>query len=271
MYLAIDAQVGDRLQIRFGPTPSPDERSFNDDAIEYMRSARGIDAVSDGVKAFTGILIQLHAGDPRVIIVDEPEAFLHPSLAFRLGKEIANGSVTEGKRVFAATHSSQFVMGAILSGAKVAIIRLTYDRGVATARALSSDDLTMLMRDPLLRSARVLEALFYSYVIVCEADADRAFYQEINERLLASNDPRGIPNTLFLNANGKQTIPRIIEPLRKLGIPSAGIVDIDIVKDRGEEWTRHFAACGIPNSEYQPYGVRRASALDSLRSANCNF
>ena len=139
-------------------------------------------------------------------------------------------------------------MGAILSGAKVAIIRLTYDRGVATARALSSDDLTMLMRDPLLRSARVLEALFYSYVIVCEADADRAFYQEINERLLASNDPRGIPNTLFLNANGKQTIPRIIEPLRKLGIPSAGIVDIDIVKDRGEEWTRHLAACGIPNS-----------------------
>ena len=129
----------------------------------------------------------------------------------------------------------------------------------------------MLMRDPLLRSARVLEALFYSYVIVCEADADRAFYQEINERLLASNDPRGIPNTLFLNANGKQTIPRIIEPLRKLGIPSAGIVDIDIVKDRGEEWTRCFAACGIPNSEYQPYGVRRASALDSLRSANCNF
>jgi hypothetical protein len=53
----------------------------------------------------------------------------------------------------------------------------------------------------MLRSVGVLEGLFYNYVIVGEADADRAFYQEINERLPAA-------------------IPKIIEPLRKLGIPS---------------------------------------------------
>jgi hypothetical protein len=189
LHFAIDMSEGDQLSIRFGLAEPPDERTVRDETLEYMRSARGIDAVSDGVKAYTGILLQLYAGDPRVIVIDEPEAFLHPSLAFNLGKELANLSGTEGKRVFAATHSPQFVMGAVLSGAKVNIIRLTYEGGVGTARLLPSAELTRLMQDPLLRSVGLISALFYNHVIVGEANADRAFYQEINERLLASKPP----------------------------------------------------------------------------------
>lgn len=271
LYFAIDAQAGDQLNIRFGQTTPPDERSFNDAALDYMRNARSIDAVSDGVKAFTGILLQVSAGDPKVIIVDEPEAFLHPSLASKLGSELAKGAVSEGKYIFAATHSAQFVMGAILSGAKVNIIRLTFANDAGTARLLSSAELSKLMQDPLLRSAGVLEAIFYDYVIVGEADADRAFYQEINERLLAANDSRGVPHTLFLNAQGKDTIPRIIEPLRKLGIPAAAIVDIDVLKQGGETWTRHLKACDIPVTEHQPYGTRRANVLTALEAKSANF
>jgi AAA domain, putative AbiEii toxin, Type IV TA system/Overcoming lysogenization defect protein-like, TOPRIM domain len=271
LYFAVDAQAGDQLQVRLGLTPPPDERSFNDAALEYMGSALGIAAVSDGVKAYTGVLLQLHAGDPKVIIIDEPEAFLHPSLAFKLGKELAGAAGTEGKRVFAATHSPHFVMGAILSGATVNIIRLTYEGSIGTARLLPCTELTKLMQDPLLRSAGVLSGLFYNSVIVCEADADRAFYQEINERLLAADDPRGIPHGLFLNADNKQTIPRIVEPLRKLGIPCAAIADLDIVKDGGEEWTRHLRACNIPASEHEPYSIRRTKVLDALQDRDSEF
>jgi hypothetical protein len=271
LYFAIDAQNGSDLSIRFGDTIPPDERSFNDIAIEYMRSARDINAVSEGVKAYTGILLQIYAGDPKIILIDEPEAFLHPALAFRLGKELAKGAATEGKEIFAATHSPDFVMGAILSGAKVNIIRLTYEAGVGTARLLPSSDLTKLMQDPLLRSVGVLSGLFYNYVIVCEADADRAFYQEINERMLASDDPRGIPHVRFLNADNKQTIPRIVEPLRKLGIPAAGIVDVDIFKDGGQEWKRHLDACNLPFMEHQALGTRRANILTALTSKGSDF
>jgi hypothetical protein len=38
----------------------------------------------DGIKAFTGIVTAVIAGDPRILLVDEPEAFLHPALAFKL-------------------------------------------------------------------------------------------------------------------------------------------------------------------------------------------
>lgn len=271
LYFAIDVSQGDQLHVRFGSSPPPNERCFDDTTLNYMRSARGVDSVSDGVKAYTGILLELHAGDPRIIIVDEPEAFLHPSLAQKLGREVAKSAAAEGKHVFVATHSPQFLMGAILSGAQVNIVRLTYEGGVGTARLLPSADLTKLMQDPLLRSTGVLSGLFYNYVIVGEADADRAFYQEINERLLDADDPRGIPHTLFLNANNKQTIPRIVEPLRKLGIPTIGVVDIDVVKDGGLEWTRQLSACNVPVSEHQPFGNRRASVLSALSAKNPDF
>ncbi|OCJ15263.1 hypothetical protein A6U87_24370 [Rhizobium sp. AC44/96] len=269
--LVLDASVGDQVNVRFGRGEPPNERSFEEATLEYMRNAQGVEAVSDGVKAFAGILLQLHVGSPKVITVDEPEAFLHPSLAFKLGKELARGAVDEKKHIFASTHNAQFLMGAIVSGASVNIVRLTYNGGRATARLLQSSDLRVLMQDPLLRSVGVLEGLFYDYVIVGEANADRAFYQEVNERLLAAGDARGIPHALFLNADNKQTIPRIIAPLRKLGIPAAGITDIDILKDGGGEWTRQLQAAGIPQGEFEAYQNRRKTVLKALQDTGKEF
>jgi len=179
------------------------------------------------MKAFTGMLSELRAGDPKLIIIDEPEAFLHPTLASKLGREIAQTTSQGDKQVFVSTHSSQFLMGAIQSGAKVNVVRLTYQQGGATARMLSNDDIRVMMQEPLLRSANALSGVFYEGVVVTEADADRAFYQEVNERLLALASGRGAPNTLFLNANGKDSVHKIVQPLRALGIPVAAILDID--------------------------------------------
>jgi predicted ATPase len=271
LHFVLDASEGDQLSVRFGLTEPPNERSLEDTTLDYMRNALDISRVSDGVKAFTGILIQLHVGRPRVITVDEPEAFLHPNLAFTLGKELARGAVDEGKHVFVATHSAQFLMGAIASGAEVNIVRLTYKNGIGSARLLPSVELRRLMHDPLLRSAGVLDGLFYDAVVVGEANADRAFYQEINERLLNTSDARATPRTLFLNADSKHTIPRIVAPLRQLGIPAAGVVDIDVLKDGGAEWTRFLQAICIPNGEHSAYAARRQEVLGKLNATGLNF
>ncbi|WP_189340237.1 MULTISPECIES: AAA family ATPase [unclassified Mesorhizobium] len=265
-YLVIDATEGGQLQVRFADRLPEDERSLGDANIQFMKNARPLGSVSDGVRAYAGILVQMLAGDPRVITIDEPEAFLHPALARSLGTEIANAAVKEHKIVFASTHSPQFVMGAIESGARVNIIRLTYSQGVGTVRLLSNDALRTLMNDPLLRSTGVLEAIFYNFVIVTEADADRAFYGEINQRLLGTGDSRGIKAGLFLNANGKDTVPRIVTPLRALGIPSASIVDLDVLKEGGEVWTRHLMGAGIPDGERDAYRTRRRAVLLSLEA-----
>lgn len=271
MYFAINAQDGDALSVMFGHTPPVNERSFDDDALKYMNEAKSIEVLSDGVRAFTGILLQIMSGEYKIVFIDEPEAFLHPSLAQRLGKEIAKGAVDENKHIFVATHSAHFVMGAISSGAKVNIVRLTYEDEVGTARLLSNEALTTLMQKPMLRSANVLAGLFYNYVIVCEADSDRAFYQEINERLLACNDPRGIPHALFLNANGKDTVDQIIGPLRKLGIPCAGITDIDIVDPGGGDFGKLLIACYFPKLEHQTIKDKRSNVHDCLLQKNTKY
>lgn len=229
LYIGMDISEGASIHLRYGNTVPPNERTVEDATLEWMRNARPIHQWSDGMKAFTGMLLELRAGDPKIMIIDEPEAFLHPTLAYKLGREIAQTASQGEKQVFVSTHSSQFLMGAIQSGSKVNVVRLTYQQGSATARMLSNDDIRVMMQEPLLRSANALSGVFYEGVVVTEADADRAFYQELNERLLAEESGRGAPNTLFLNANGKDSVNKIVGPLRALGIPVAAILDIDAI------------------------------------------
>ena len=260
VHLVVDSTNIGHLRLRFSKRPPADpteERGWDARATRFQSEAIPIESFSDGVKAFTGMIIEIMAGDPSVILIDEPEAFLHPALAFKLGKEISDAVANTEKRILASTHSPQFLMGCVQSGVPLNIVRLTYRGGVATARILESENLVKLMRDPLLRSADVMSAIFYESVVVAESDADRAFYQEVNERLLRSDPKRGIPNCLFLNAQNKQTIRRIIEPLRQLGIPAAAIVDLDVVKDGGKNWTEFLSSIGVPDELHQSFGQQR--------------
>ncbi len=258
-FFVIDPTKPGKFRIRYSQIPPKSsfmEQSLCSDAVRFHGDALDIDEMSDGVKAFTGIISQIIAGDPSVILIDEPEAFLHPALAFKLGKEIAVSASSTNKRVFVSTHSANFVMGCIQSGVPTNIIRLTYQRGVATARTLLQDELLRLMRHPLLRSTGVIEGLFYESVVVTESDADRAFYQEVNERLVRSG--RGIQNCLFLNAQNWQTIQQIIRPLRKHGIPAACIVDVDVIKVGGKPWRDFLRSGFVPEVSLSGFGQTRS-------------
>lgn len=251
-YLVVDPTNLGQLNLRLSkvaPKDDMEERGIHAEAVEFHSNAMLIAHASDGVKAFTGMVTEMVAGDPSVLLIDEPEAFLHPSLSFKLGKEVSGIMSESHKRLFVSTHSPNFVMGCIQSGAPVNIVRLTYRNGLATARILPNKDILKLMRNPLLRSTGVLSGLFYEFVIVTESDADRAFYQEINDRLLKYSSGKGIPNCLFLHAQNKQTVKTIIKPLRQLGIPVAGIVDIDVLKEGGSVWTSFLDSGSIPELE----------------------
>jgi ABC-type cobalamin/Fe3+-siderophores transport system ATPase subunit len=262
LFLTVDPTHLGQFRLRLAgraPLSEMEERGIHADAVQYQSSAMLIDEASDGVKALSGIITETIAGDPTVILIDEPEAFLHPALSSLLGKEMAQATTGSEKRLFVSTHSPFLVMGCIQSGAPVNIIRLTYRNKVATARLLPNADILRLMRNPLLRSTGVLQGLFYEFVVVTESDTDRAFYQEINERLLRYKPASGIPNCLFLNAQNKQTVRTVIKPLRELGIPAVGIVDVDVVKEGGGVWTDFLASGFVPDLEQQPLGALRAA------------
>lgn len=247
--------------------PSPEvERGVDETLIEFVRNSLDRESVSDGFNAYVGMIGTVFASDYKCIFIDEPEAFLHPALARTLGKQLAQRS--QERQIFVASHSADFVMGAIESGVPVRIVRLQFQDRFSTACLLEQEELSQFMSDPLLRSANVLSGLFAKSVIVGEADTDRAFYQEINTRLLSAKDRRGVENAVFLNAQNKQTVPTIVGLLRKMGVPAVGLVDLDVLAEGNKPWDHQLKACGVPKALRNTLRTSRSDVFKTLEAVS---
>lgn len=270
-YLVVDPtqlpQIGYKLSRR--PASEGIEKRLDDEAVKFFADAMPISLASDGTRAFVGLLAEVVAGDPNVVLIDEPEAFLHPSLQLLLGQQIALKAGTE-KQVYVATHSPSFLLGCVLSGVDVDIVRLTYSNRDATARCLDSDKIKILMTDPLFRSVGAANALFHESAVVVEGDSDRAFYDEVNARITRFSD-FGLYHSAFLNAHNKQTAVNIVKPLRDIGIPAAFILDIDWIKEDGQVWDRYFTALGAPQTLKNSLATARRDIRAALEAANPNY
>jgi hypothetical protein len=260
LYFCIDNTVGESLSVALSkdrPESPEDERSHSLARIRFLGEATPIAQMSDGVKAYTGILIAALSAELKVILFDEPDAFLHPPLARRLGSALATVASERSGNVFAATHDANFLWGCIHSGKPVNIVRLSYKNEQGSATMLTAEAVRPLMRDALLRSTRVLDALFHQGAVVCEADRDRVFYKQINEPLLRAGRV-GAADALFLNAQNKQTIRRIVGPLRSMGIPAAAIVDLDVVvKGKANDLKDLMNVCHVPEGLVNSLGSMR--------------
>ena len=274
-YFVIDPTNMGKLKIKLSsvlPSNSTIERGWNQDSVDFHKKSTHISQYSDGVQAFTGLILAIMVGNEKYIFIDEPEAFLHPNLSSMLGKKLSELMSTRDGNLIVSTHSPHFVMGCIQSGIKVNIVRLTYDGiGNATARLLPSEKVNELFKNPLLRSTGTLQALFFNNVIVTEADADRAFYNEINERMSTLTPPRSIENCLFINSQSKQAIWTIVKPLRELGIPTAAIIDIDMIKDGGNEFTKILDSAQIPQGLFTSYQTLRSDLKKKFDTTKKNM
>jgi ABC-type thiamine transport system ATPase subunit len=269
LYFVLDNMDGGVLRAVMS-TQEPDtvvERSRTEEAFEFFRSCIPLEQMSDGVNAYTGVLASVLCADQKVLLIDEPEAFLAPTLSRRMGNLLSDVASDRLGNVIASTHSSDFLIGCVESGRDLNIVRLTYARttGAATARLLEASRLKLIMRDPYLRSTGMLDALFHKGAIVCEHDVDRAFYSEINERLLKYSSG-GVPNSVFLNGHGWQSLKEIIRPLREMGVPAAAVVDLDVIKT--SDLADLLEAAFVPVSLRSSLGGMRGQADGAFKAKN---
>jgi hypothetical protein len=269
LYFVVDPTGGTHFRVRMSeraPMDDEEEQSVTVRSRAFHGRAHDVADLSDGIRAFTGLTAAVLSAEYRIMLVDEPEAFLHPPLSRKLGKRLTQLAAERGANVLASTHSPEFVMGCITSGQAVNIVRLTYRRGVPSARLLSADKLETMMRDPLLRSTGVLGALFHEGAVVCEADADRVFYAEINERLLGAGAP-GADGVVFLNAQNKQTVRRIVRPLREMGLPAVALLDLDLLKGR-DDLRDLMEAAFVPPVFHEPWDELRRRMQQKMNPAD---
>ena len=243
------------------------------DAAAILDNCERLDDQGDGLRSFVGITTALECADRDVFLIDEPEAFLHPPQAFRMGQILAD-KANEQRQVFVATHSADVLQGVLARASGATILRMDRLEDQNRFRVLDQEDLKTISKDPLLQSARVLDGIFYPTALVVEADADARFYQAALSKAAPSLDIDTV------NAQNKQTVARIRSMYKKLGIRSVGLVDFDVLNDPGEFRT-HLQALGLDGAaledllrlreriaryvQERPIGVRIAEVISRLR------
>lgn len=212
--------------------PKGIETGYTEAAAQFNREAARLDERSDGIHAYVGMLAAILSRPSDRIFIDEPEAFLHPPLIRQLARTLGMLARELEMQFFVATHSADLLEAAVACGVEVNIVRLTHEEERSTARLLNSSDLRKLARDPLLRSESTLSALFHEGAVICEAAGDRVLYKEIHERLL-DGDEEAIESCVFLNAQNWSTVPRMMAPLRRMGVAAAAVLDADVLFETG--------------------------------------
>jgi hypothetical protein len=184
----------------------------------------------DGMRSFASVILHMLAPDtPSILLLDEPEAFLHPPQARLLGEFIAKERPARAQ-LFIATHSPDVLQG-LLNAApdQLRVIRLQRDGSVNRVKELDKAHATELNTDPVMKFTSVLSGIFHQRVVICESDADCMFYSAILD-VPSVRGPQ-YPDVLFVHAGGKHRMAVLAEALRALDVHVDVVADFDLLND----------------------------------------
>lgn len=229
------------------PLESGEDRTSKSYLERLMRKASPLMEQGDGMRSFASVILEMLANRaPSILLLDEPEAFLHPPQARLLGEFLAKER-RAGAQMFIATHSPDVLVGLLnIAPEQLRVIRIQRDDDINNVKELEKAKAKEIASDPLMKYSSVLSGIFYKRVIICEADADCLFYQAILSQPSVNEGPQ--PDVLFLHANGKHRMAAMAEALRALGVPVDVVADIDLLREEGTfkklvevmggDWTR---------------------------------
>ncbi|MFF6908652.1 ATP-dependent endonuclease [Streptomyces sp. NPDC012389] len=192
----------------------------------------------DGMRAFTNILLHTLVRPAPIIVIDEPEAFLHPPQARLLGRYLALHTPSPCQ-VFVATHSVDFLNGVLEGNAllrkaspkDLSLARISRTDNEISAKTLNAESVRDILDTPLLRHSNIVSGLFHDGVILCEAEGDCHFYAATIDALRTSGQHE---NVTLLHVNGKSRLADAAHKLRACGIPTAITADLDYLNDEGK-------------------------------------
>ncbi|MBB2976481.1 putative ATPase [Microbacterium endophyticum] len=233
------------VRLRVGSLPGEAPR-YNDVSREYreaMGALPALDEQGDGMRSFFGQLLPVVTATYPLILLDEPEAFLHPPQAHALGVELGKIATERGTQIIVATHDRHLLTGLLDSGGDVSVVRVSRSDTSSAVRQLDAAQLRSIWTDPVLKYSNVLDGLFHQVVVLAEAEGDCAYLAAaagvLNESAGAS--PSG--EALFVASAGKQGMWKLAEALRAVDVPVVAAPDMDIISDEGET-KRLFNALG---------------------------
>lgn len=230
--VSIERWAGAELFLRIGDPPVFQGSIHGAPSSEFLTARSQLPILheqGDGIRSYIGLLLNLFAGRYQIYLVDEPEAFLHPPQARRLGRVLAEQ--TEGKQAIIATHSSAILQGALEAEKPTTIVRVTRQGNVNHAAVIAHTALSDLWSDPLLRYSNLFDGLFHDAVVLCEADSDCRYYSAVLDQLGNTGSSR-IPQIQFSHCGGKSRMPNVVSALHAAKVPVIVVTDIDFLREK---------------------------------------
>lgn len=230
--LIVNRAAGRTVPLHVGerPEPAEGEDRLSTSYRHQLAALPTIQTQGDGMRSFAGVLLHIVVFGHSVILLDEPEAFLHPPQAHLLG-QILSRQKPVGRQLFVATHDANIVRGIIdANPERVSIIRLQRESEINRVSLLRPADIATLWSDPILRYSSLLEGVFHEQVLVCEGDADCRFYNAVADSLVDDDPSIHLSDTLYVHAGGKDRIPSLLRALKAAGVPVSVVVDFDVLR-----------------------------------------
>lgn len=300
-HLTLDrANLDVRLRMGRVEIPVPPISHPTQEYADAVAALPPLEVQGDGVKSFLGLALAVVAGKSQIILVDEPESFLHPGQARALGRWLSDQAGRRDIQLIVSTHNRDFVLG-LASGGKAStrFVRVVRDGEVNRLHELPPGEVSSAWEDPVLRYSNLLQGLFHRRVAICESDADCRFYGAVLDELASATNRRAqADDTLLVPSGGKHRIAALGKALQRLDVETHAFVDFDalrekatirgIVESLGGVWTSRLEAdfisfvqpvqsqslwgelkrqgiAGAPSGATYSAGLRLLESLDRLR------
>ena len=234
--LILDQRSGIQIPLRVGKrlTPKPDENLLS---ATYWKRQRDesvpLEQQGDGMRSFASVILHLLAPvTPSILLLDEPEAFLHPPQARLLGEIIATEK-PNGAQLFVSTHSTDVLQGIMdVATDHLRVLRIRREENVNPTKELDNELVRDISRDPLMKYSAVMSGIFHKRVIICEGDSDCMFYSSLLD--IPTVHEGYHPDVLFVHGGGKTRMAALAQSLRALDVPVDVIADIDILRNQAD-------------------------------------
>ncbi|MCB1512585.1 MAG: AAA family ATPase [Hyphomicrobiaceae bacterium] len=222
------SRAGRRSVLHFGTVPAvvgvPTEHQ--------KKQLREVPKVSDqgaGVTAFLSLAMTLELGQEPVLLLDEPDAHLHPPQAYKAGRYLARRGARS--QVFVVTHGLEFLHGIIDSGHDATILRLDRNGANASVAVLPASKLKSIWADTTIRYSGAMAGLMHRGVVVCEGDSDCRYYEVVLDHLTANETSHDVR---FVHGGGKGAIKKLARAVVDMNVPVSCCLDFDALKSKQE-------------------------------------
>lgn len=219
---------GRQSVLHWGKPPVLSENPTPDELAE-IRAFPRVNEQGEGVRALLQMAITLELGIEPFVLLDEPDAHLHPPQARIAGRFVAD----RGRRsqVFIVTHSVDFLLGVLDGVADVTIVRLDRVGDVPRVKVLDVQAVKQSWTDTVVRYSGVLAGLMHKGVVLCESEADCLYYEVVSDELADPNTPSDLR---FIQCGGKTGIKKLLGVLVSLKTPVSVVTDFDLLRDWGD-------------------------------------